>query len=92
MNLELLTTIGSANTPKIPIISVRLSAISASVGLAKAGAVAMKAIARASANVSLVMIAILDVRTVVRASCICGGLAADRLHARTNATCSDALQ
>ena len=68
MNLELLTTIGSANTPKIPIVSVRLSAISASVGLAKAGAVAMKAIARASvANGSLVMVAILDVRTVVRA-------------------------
>ena len=68
MNLELLTTIGSANTPKIPIISVRLSAISASVGLAKAGAVAMKAVARASgANGNLVMVAILDVRTVVRA-------------------------
>ena len=82
MNLELLTTIGSANTPKIPIISVRLSAISASVGLAKAGAVAMKAIARASvANGSLVMVANLDVRTVVRAFVHRAGLGADRLHA-----------
>ena len=82
MNLEPLTTIDSANTPKIPVMTVRLSAISASVGLAKAGAVAMKAIARASvANGSLVMVAILDCGRLSVRSCIDGGLGADRLHA-----------
>ena len=81
MNLELLTTIGSANTPKIPVMTIRLSAISASVGPAKAGAVAMKAIARASvASGSLVMVSSMCGRLSVR-TCIGRGLGADRLHA-----------
>jgi hypothetical protein len=93
MNLEPLTTIDSANTPKIPVMTIRLSAISQSVGFAKAGAEAMKAIARTSvADWSLVMVAILDVRTgcpCVRASD--GGWGGPPAR-RTNATCDDALQ